>query len=112
MDSRLGTGKNYREWLETVETGVFQTEDMGSSIPIFYCKDCKKELINDETIEAVKNLFAEKARIHGMSMMQRIYFAELKCECGCTEFEKEKDIMDVWFDSGSSHAAVLETREA
>lgn len=35
-----------------------------------------------------------------------------KCpHCGGTEFEKEKDIMDVWFDSGTSHAAVLETRD-
>ena len=35
-----------------------------------------------------------------------------KCKkCGCTEFEKEKDIMDVWFDSGSSHAAVVSKRD-
>ncbi len=38
--------------------------------------------------------------------------AGTKCKkCGCTEFDKEKDIMDVWFDSGSSHAAVLEQRD-
>ena len=29
------------------------------------------------------------------------------CECGCKEFTKETDIMDVWFDSGSTWAAVL-----
>jgi len=33
---------------------------MGVPIPIFYCKDCKKELINDDTIKAVAKLFAEK----------------------------------------------------
>ncbi len=33
-----------------------------------------------------------------------------KCECGCTEFTKEKDTMDVWFDSGSSHEGVLGVR--
>jgi len=32
----------------------------GVPIPIFYCKDCKKELINDDTIKAVAKLFAEK----------------------------------------------------
>lgn len=32
------------------------------------------------------------------------------CECGCKEFTKETDIMDVWFDSGVSHAAVLDQR--
>ena len=35
----------------------------------------------------------------------------MKCKkCGCTGFKKEHDIMDVWFDSGSSHAAVLQQR--
>ena len=33
-----------------------------------------------------------------------------KCECGCTEFVKETDIMDVWFDSGSTHESVLAQR--
>jgi isoleucyl-tRNA synthetase len=38
--------------------------------------------------------------------------AGTKCpDCGGTEFKKETDILDVWFESGSSHAAVLETRE-
>ena len=35
----------------------------------------------------------------------------IKCECGCEHFKKETDIMDVWFDSGSSHSAVLDQRE-
>ncbi len=34
-----------------------------------------------------------------------------KCQCGSSEFEKEEDILDVWFDSGTSHAAVLGVRE-
>ena len=34
--------------------------------------------------------------------------ADVKCECGCGEFTKEYDIMDVWFDSGVSHSAVME----
>ena len=33
---------------------------------------------------------------------------EVQCECGCKEFTKEYDIMDVWFDSGVSHSAVME----
>ena len=37
--------------------------------------------------------------------------AEVKCSCGSTNFAKETDILDVWFDSGTSHAAVLEARE-
>ena len=37
--------------------------------------------------------------------------AGTKCECGCSEFDKETDTMDVWFDSGSSWRAVIENRE-
>ncbi|NMA02345.1 MAG: isoleucine--tRNA ligase [Clostridia bacterium] len=85
----------------------------GVPIPIFYCQDCNKEIINDETIEHIKGLFKE----HGSD----IWFAKdaedlvpegLTCsECGGKKFRKETDIMDVWFDSGSSHKAVLTTRE-
>ncbi|NMB34471.1 MAG: isoleucine--tRNA ligase [Clostridium sp.] len=82
----------------------------GVPIPIFYCKACKKELINDETIDAVKKLFAKEGSNSWYKYDAEDILPEgIKCQCGCTQFEKEKDIMDVWFDSGSSHAAVLET---
>ncbi|HEX2926246.1 MAG TPA: isoleucine--tRNA ligase [Ruminiclostridium sp.] len=84
----------------------------GVPIPIFYCKDCGKEIINDATIKAVADLFREK----GSNAWYALDASEIlpkgtTCECGHTEFTKETDIMDVWFDSGSSHAAVLENRE-
>ena len=83
----------------------------GVPIPILYCKDCGKELINDDTIAAIARL----VRINGTNIWyemteEQILKAigkEYKCECGCTEYVKETDIMDVWFDSGSTHAAVL-----
>jgi isoleucyl-tRNA synthetase len=37
--------------------------------------------------------------------------ADVACECGGRKFTKETDIMDVWFDSGVSHAAVIDERE-
>lgn len=84
----------------------------GVPIPIFYCKACGKELINDETIKAVADLFREKGSNAWYAMeASEILPKGSKCDCGHTEFVKEKDIMDVWFDSGSSHAAVLETRD-
>lgn len=83
----------------------------GVPIPIFYCEDCKKELINDETIKIVAKLFREKGPDSWFEMdSSEILPSSIKCECGCGKFTKEKDIMDVWFDSGSSHAAVCETR--
>lgn len=84
----------------------------GVPIPIFYCKDCGKELINDDTIAAISKLFREKGPDSWYTMdAAEILNGSVKCECGCTEFTKETDIMDVWFDSGSSHGAVLDQRD-
>lgn len=81
----------------------------GVPIPIFYCEDCGKEIINDDTINHIIGLFRE----HGSD----VWFAReakdlvpsgTSCpSCGSARFRKETDIMDVWFDSGSSHWAVL-----
>ncbi len=82
----------------------------GVPIPIFYCKECGKELINDETIAAVAKLFRERGSDAWWELEAAdILPAGTVCpECGCHAFTKEKDIMDVWFDSGSSHAGVLD----
>lgn len=84
----------------------------GVPIPIFFCKECGLELINDASIAAVASLFREKGSDSWYEVDPKDILPEgTKCTCGCAEFEKENDIMDVWFDSGSSHAAVLETRD-
>jgi len=84
----------------------------GVPIPIFYCADCGKEIINEETISAVAELFRKEGPDKWWELeADDIAPKGLKCECGCTHFTKEKDIMDVWFDSGSSHAAVCEQRD-
>ena len=83
----------------------------GVPIPIFYCTKCGKYLINDDTINAVKELFAkEGSNAWFEKSAEEILPEGIKCDdCGGGGFRKETDIMDVWFDSGSSHAAVLET---
>ncbi len=85
----------------------------GVPIPIFYCKDCGKEVITPETIAKVAEIFREKGADAWYEMEAKDLMPEgFKCsECGCLEFKKETDIMDVWFDSGSSHAAVLDERD-
>ncbi len=83
----------------------------GVPIPIFYCEDCGKELVNDATISHIQKLFAEYGSNVWFEREAKDLIPEgLTCECGCHNFRKETDIMDVWFDSGSSHLAVLETR--
>ncbi|WP_264737133.1 isoleucine--tRNA ligase [Cytobacillus firmus] len=84
----------------------------GVPIPVFYAEN-GEEIITDETIEHVSNLFRE----HGSNIWFEREAKELLPE-GFThpgspngQFTKETDIMDVWFDSGSSHQAVLLERD-
>ncbi|MCC5893068.1 isoleucine--tRNA ligase [Exiguobacterium sp.] len=83
----------------------------GVPIPIFYAED-GTEIITNETIDHIANLFRE----HGSNVWYEREAKDL-LPAGFThpnspngEFRKELDIMDVWFDSGSSHAGVLEER--
>ena len=84
----------------------------GVPIPIFYCDACGADIVTPETIYQVSELF----RAHGSNVWFDREAEELlpdgfKCpKCGHTHFTKETDIMDVWFDSGSTHAAVLDER--
>lgn len=84
----------------------------GVPIPIFYCEDCNEHLVNDDTINAVADLFAkEGSDAWWAHSAEEILPQGTKCpKCCGTHFRKESDIMDVWFDSGSSHAAVCKTR--
>ncbi|MBY7143707.1 isoleucine--tRNA ligase [Virgibacillus sp. NKC19-3] len=83
----------------------------GVPMPVFYGED-NKPIINDETIEHVANLF----KAHGSNVWFEWEAKDLLPEGFTSEhspngiFTKETDIMDVWFDSGSSHEAVLEGR--
>ncbi len=84
----------------------------GVPIPIFYCRGCGHPLVNDETIDKVAGIFEKEGSNAWFDKEESELLPEgTVCpECGHREFRKETDIMDVWFDSGSSHAAVLETR--
>ena len=84
----------------------------GVPIPIFYCKECGKELINKNTIEKIASIFREKGADAWYELSEKELLPEgTVCSCGCNEFKKETDIMDVWFDSGVSHTAVLDQRD-
>ncbi|WP_195278802.1 isoleucine--tRNA ligase [Clostridium sp. J1101437_171009_A5] len=84
----------------------------GVPIPIFYCDECGADIVTPETIAHISALFRE----HGSNIWFDKTADELVPEgfvcpkCGKTHFSKESDIMDVWFDSGSTHAAVLDER--
>lgn len=84
----------------------------GVPIPIFYCKDCEKEYVTPESLEKVQNIFKEQGSNAWFGLSEKeLMPIGAKCpHCGSTEFKKETDIMDVWFDSGSTHESVLRER--
>ena len=84
----------------------------GVPIPAFYCEECGKPMITDETINAVADLFQkEGSDAWWKHEAEEILPEGTTCpHCGGKHFTKESDIMDVWFDSGSSHAAVAKVR--
>jgi len=85
----------------------------GVPIPIFYCKDCGEPLISKEAMQAVADLFREVGSdVWYAKEASEILPEGFKCaKCGCGSFNKEHDIMDVWFDSGVTHAAVCDERD-
>lgn len=85
----------------------------GVPIPIFYCEDCGKPVIDKDFIHAVSELFRKEGSDGWYNHeADEILPAGAACPyCGGKHFRKESDIMDVWFDSGSSHEAVLEARD-
>ncbi len=84
----------------------------GVPIPIFYCNECNEPIIDKDAMNAVADLFEKEGSDSWYKYeADQIVPAGTKCpKCGGTHFSKEKDIMDVWFDSGSSYAAVLQNR--
>lgn len=84
----------------------------GVPIPIFYCEDCGEVICDDRTIENVARIFEEESsdawvKYSAEELLPDGYVCP---KCGKKHFKKEKDIMDVWFDSGVSWRAVVEKR--
>ena len=84
----------------------------GVPIPIFYCKECGEPHIDKAAMLAVADLFGKEGSNAWFEKDASEILPEgTACKkCGGTEFEKETDIMDVWFDSGSSWRAVCKRR--
>lgn len=85
----------------------------GVPIPIFYCTECGHEHVTEETIDFIAKLFAkEGSSVWYAKEAEELMPPNQTCsKCGGNHFRKETDTMDVWFDSGSSHMAVLRQRE-
>ncbi len=84
----------------------------GVPIPVFYCKDCGEVIVTPETIEHVAKIFdKETSDVWVKYDAKHLLPPGFRCpKCQNHHFLKEKDIMDVWFDSGITHRAVVEKR--
>ena len=84
----------------------------GVPIPVFYCKGCDEGIADPKIVDHVADIFAKETADAWYARPESELLPEgFSCpKCGGAEFRKETDILDVWFDSGSSCVAVLETR--
>ena len=92
---------------------ISRQRSWGVPIIIFFCNECNQLVVSQEIIDHV----ASKVEKSGVD----VWFTEpeknllppgTRCpKCGADQFRKETDILDVWFDSGVSYAAVMEKRD-
>jgi isoleucyl-tRNA synthetase len=105
-DRILGMMENRPDWC------ISRQRAWGVPIIAFTCKQCGLTLAKKEWVDYVADLVEKEGAdawfIHPSS---ELLPPGTTCACGGTDFEKEMDILDVWFDSGVSHAAVLRARK-
>jgi len=85
----------------------------GVPIIAFYCTSCDQVLLSKEVIDHVASIFEKEGADawYAHSPAELLPDGTVCSKCGAKEFRQEFDILDVWFDSGSSHLAVLGKRE-
>ncbi|MBF0518491.1 MAG: isoleucine--tRNA ligase [Nitrospirae bacterium] len=103
-DRIVGTMKNRPDWC------ISRQRAWGVPIAVFLCKECKEPVTETEILDRIVETFKENSSdiwfdINPDEFLPTGYVCK---KCGHGSFKKETDILDVWFDSGVSHAAVLE----
>ena len=83
----------------------------GTPVTILYCKKCGKPQQDHRLFEFIKQrAMNEGSDFWFTDPVEKLMPEGYHCPCGCHEFRKETDILDVWLDSGVSWAAVLKDR--
>ncbi|MEO5358685.1 MAG: isoleucine--tRNA ligase [Nitrospirae bacterium YQR-1] len=103
-DRIVGTMKNRPDWC------ISRQRTWGVPIAVFLCKECSEPVTEPEILDRIVKIFSEKSSDIWFDINPEGFLpAGYACKkCGHGSFKKETDILDVWFDSGVSHAAVLE----
>jgi len=115
--AEIGRTKWFPEWGENRIRGMLEQRPdwcisrqrtWGVPIPAFYCKKCGNVEYKGAFNRAVVEVFKKKGSDSWFELDASEYTRGLKCsKCGASDFRKETDILDVWFESGSSHYSVL-----
>ena len=104
-DRMAGMARDRSDWC------ISRQRVWGVPIPVFYCKKCGKYHITDASIKAVSDLFRKEGSDAWYKYDANDILPKTEvCECGASDWEKDPDIMDVWFDSGSTWSAVCRER--
>ncbi|MBP5236997.1 MAG: isoleucine--tRNA ligase [Clostridia bacterium] len=99
---------------ERADWCISRQRHWGLPIPVFYCRECGKPICNEETIEKISRVFGVRGSNAWYDMEpSEILGEDFRCPfCGADHFERETDTLDGWFDSGSTHYAVIEDGNA
>jgi len=89
---------------------ISRQRSWGVPIPVFYCRDCGEVVMSKQIADHVAGIFEKEGADAWFIRSSRELLPEgMNCpKCSGSEFDKEDDIVDVWFDSGVSYAAVCE----
>lgn len=93
---------------------ISRQRSWGVPVPVFKCAKCGETVATEETFDAVIDLFYREGADAWFTRKPEEYLPEGTCcpQCGSTELEPEKDILDVWWESGVSHTSVCRHRES
>ena len=107
QDRIYGLIENRPDWC------ISRQRAWGVPITLFHCRECGKPLLSQKIVDHLVGLVEKSgADIWFIEPEEKLMPAGTRCEhCGSDRFKKETDILDVWFDSGVSYAAVMEARE-
>jgi isoleucyl-tRNA synthetase len=107
QDRIYGLIENRPDWC------ISRQRAWGVPITVLYCRGCGNVVITPEILEHIAQLVeGSGADIWFIKSEEELVPPETTCPgCGSAQFKKETDILDVWFDSGVSYAAVMEARD-